>query len=410
MTERLYRSDPYRTRFDARVVERCSHDGQPAVMLDRTCFYATAGGQPHDLGTLGGVAVLDVVELDDQRILHVLSEPLPEGVVVAGEIDWARRHDHMQQHTAQHILSQAWLQSAGAETLSFHLGADECTIDIALKNASPVQVQAAEDLANTVIWRNLPVTVNEYSPDALGDVLLRKLPGTHERIRVVAVGDFDYSACGGTHLAASAEAGMVLIVATKAHQGGTRVSFVVGRRALAYHRRLSQAANLAARALSIHVDELPEAIIRQQEALKAAHKRDQELTRRWLEAALERNWEQADCIAGYKLVDLELDITAESLPQAIQLLVSHPRTVAMVTSRAPAVQIALAADAPVGMHLGNLLCEVLGEFGGKGGGSPVLARGGGLAAEATPKVLERLKQSLSDHLSMDSEQETGEER
>ncbi|PYQ46526.1 MAG: phosphoesterase, partial [Acidobacteria bacterium] len=155
MTQRLYRDDAYLLEFEARVVARREHEGRPAVVLDRTAFYAESGGQPWDLGVLGGASVLAVVDASD-TILHVLDRPLDEGATVHGQVDAARRRDHREQHHGQHLLSRALVEMAGASrTVSFHLGADESTIDLD-HEVDEQAVREAERRANEVIWAGRP--------------------------------------------------------------------------------------------------------------------------------------------------------------------------------------------------------------------------------------------------------------
>src|SRR5262245_3331490 len=163
MTDRLYYHDPYMREFDATIVERTTHEGKAAVVLDRTAFYPTSGGQPFDVGTLAGVAVSDVFDAEDGRLLHVIDRA-PAEDSVKGTIDWTRRFDHMQQHTGQHVLSAAFDRFLGARTESFHLGADYATIDLA-RDLSPADVARAEAEANRVVWEDRPVSIRFASAE-----------------------------------------------------------------------------------------------------------------------------------------------------------------------------------------------------------------------------------------------------
>ena len=197
---RLYYTDSYLRAFPATVLERSELAGAPAAVLDRTAFYPTSGGQPHDTGRLGAARVLDVqVREPDQQVLHLLDAPLEPGPV-EGEIDWIRRFDHMQQHTGQHILSQALLRVAGAETIGFHLGPESVSIDLP-SPPSERQIGEAEDLANQIVTGNLPVRAWFPDPAELRELPLRKPPEVAGPVRLVAIGDFDLSPCGGTHVA-----------------------------------------------------------------------------------------------------------------------------------------------------------------------------------------------------------------
>lgn len=233
MTARLYHDDAYLRRFDAAVLAHATHDGRAAVVLDRTAFYPEAGGQLGDRGMLAGVAVLDTQE-SDAGILHVLAgEPPPVGAIVTGELDWARRRQHMAQHTAQHLLSGALLDRAAAPTASARLGETALTIDAARDRIPDAELAAAEDLANDLIDDDLAIRAWFPTPDELASLKLRRDPKVTADIRVVAIGDFDYSPCGGTHCARTSQLHTLRIVGAERYKGMTRVTFTAARRARA---------------------------------------------------------------------------------------------------------------------------------------------------------------------------------
>ncbi len=212
MTDRLYYTDSYARQFGARVLEQITLDERPAVILDRTFFYPESGGQPSDRGTLGGAQVIDVISRQsDRAVMHVLSQPL-HATDAQGEVDWARRFDHMQQHTGQHILSQAFLRTADAETVSFHLGADSVTIDIAADRVTPALAEKTEEIANGVVLGDGPGRAWFPAADEIAKLSLRKTPDVDGALRVVAIGDFDLTACGGTHVARTGEIGLIKIL------------------------------------------------------------------------------------------------------------------------------------------------------------------------------------------------------
>jgi alanyl-tRNA synthetase len=199
MTERLYYSDSYLLEFTATVQAQEARGKNTAVALNRTAFYPASGGQPGDTGTLGEAHVLDVEETASGDVVHLLDAPLPPGSV-AGHVDWERRFDHMQQHSGQHVLSQAFLRTAGAETASFHLGRETSTIDIALARPSPDQIRTAEALATRIVFEDRPVSVINARPEQLNGLGLRKESSRQGEIRVIDIEAFDRSPCGGTHV------------------------------------------------------------------------------------------------------------------------------------------------------------------------------------------------------------------
>jgi alanyl-tRNA synthetase len=249
-TERLYFQDAYRREFEASVVERGVHEGKPAAVLDRTCFYPESGGQPADRGTLDGAAVVDVQECDGE-IVHVLDKEIA-GERVRGAIDWGRRFDHMQQHTGQHILSQCFVERLGGETMSFHLGAEVSTLEIGLRAASDEEQAGVEERANEIVAENREVKTYFVCEDKIGSVPLRRPPKKSGVIRVVEVNGFDYSACGGTHCRRTGEVGLVKIMRAEKIRNNLRFEFLCGGRALRdYARKNRLVAGLAA-SLSVH--------------------------------------------------------------------------------------------------------------------------------------------------------------
>ncbi len=232
MTRRLYHDDATVRRFEAQVVEHLTWKDQPAVVLDHTAFYPEAGGQLGDRGTLGDASVVDTQERDDGTIVHVLAGAAPAvGTIVTGELDWLRRRQHMAQHTAQHLLSGALLDRASAPTSSARLGETALTIDVARDRIPEAELAAAEDLANDLIDDDL--AIRAWFPDAaeLADLKLRRDPKVSADIRVVAIGDFDYSPCGGTHASRTSQLGSIRILGAERYKGMTRVTFAAGRRA-----------------------------------------------------------------------------------------------------------------------------------------------------------------------------------
>ena len=247
-TRRLYYEDAYLTEFEAEVVERAEREGRPAVVLDRTAFYPESGGQPWDAGTLGGTEVLEVLDLDGV-ILHVLAGEVP-GPSVRGKIDWPVRFAHMQQHTGQHVLSQAFWELLRGETLSFHMGRDVSTLEIGLKSITDADWDRVEDRANAVVREDREVKTCFVPEERIGEVPLRRPPKKSGLLRVVEVDGFDYSACGGTHVRRTGEIGPIKLVGLEKIRGNLRFEFLCGGRALADHRAKDRTVRALAAALS----------------------------------------------------------------------------------------------------------------------------------------------------------------
>jgi len=229
-TKRLFFENVTRLEFEARVLERRTVDGRPAVVLDQTAFYPESGGQPWDLGTIDGIPVLQVLD-EDGTIIHVL-ERNPAADTVAGKVDRTRRFDHMQQHTGQHVLSQAFIEIMNGETRSFHLGGETSTLEIGLGEISDANLDRVERRANEIVFADRVVKTYFVPAERIVEVPLRRPPKVEGLIRVVEVEGFDYSACGGTHVRRTGEIGLVKVIGAERIRGNLRFTFVCGGRAL----------------------------------------------------------------------------------------------------------------------------------------------------------------------------------
>ncbi|MHB1329005.1 MAG: alanyl-tRNA editing protein [Gemmatimonadales bacterium] len=390
-TLRRYYSDSYTTRFTAGVVEATEHGGHPAVILDQTYFYPTSGGQPHDTGTLNGVRVIDVVVREDGAVVHLLAESITPGPVT-GEIDQQRRRDHMQQHTAQHILSQAFIQIANAPTIGFHLGQDYVSIDLDTAQLDDTQRSAAFALARRTIEQATPVRA--WFPDdaELATIALRKTPDVEGPLRIVAIGDFDVSACGGTHVANTAEIGLIHWLRTERLKRGFRVAFHAGDRAQRDYEFKQQITSGLGAALSCSLTELPDAVARLQNDLQAARRevarfRDEGLDRE--AAALAK-----DAVAGPAgtkvVVAAWSGRPVEELRALALKATAGPGIVAFFASASgEKTQLAFGRSEDVAVDLKPSLDAALAVLGGgKGGGSRLIQAG----AAAAP--IETVRQAL----------------
>jgi alanyl-tRNA synthetase len=394
VTERLYYTDPYLNEFDARIVGVRDVNGRAGIVLDRTAFYPSSGGQPFDTGTLGERRVIDVID-DEAEIVHVIEGPAPEGAV-AGRLDWPRRFDHMQQHTGQHVLSAAIDQVCGVRTESFHLGPVSSTIDLA-RELTIAEITSSEDLANAVVWEDRPVAIKFVDAGDAG-LQLRKESARTGTLRIIDVEGFDVSACGGTHVARTGAIGIIAIAGWERLRGGTRLEFRCGSRALRAHRLLRDTVAAGGRLLSTGFEELPTAIERLQDDGKELRRRLKDLEGRL--AGYE-----ADAIAAHAVEVRGFRVVAEAVPDAdmnaiktiAQGVVSRPGHIAvLLTATSPAsVIVARAADVPV--DAARLLKQLTTHFGGKGGGRPELAQGGGLMARAD-EIVAAARQQLSTAL------------
>jgi alanyl-tRNA synthetase len=377
VTERLYYTDSYLTEFDATVLRLELCEGRPAAVLDRSAFYPTSGGQPFDTGRLGNATVVDVLDRDDREILHVIDRPLDPGPV-HGAIDWGRRFEHMQQHSGQHVLSAAFDRIAGARTESFHLGSVSSTIDLD-RTVTPGQIERAEDEANRIVWEDHPIVIRFADAEEALKLPLRKEPARAGELRLIEMTDFDISACGGTHVARTGAIGTIAIASSERFRGGTRIEFVCGVRALRGYRNLRDTVAASIRLVSVLPADLPAAIERLQGESKEAKRQIKDLQTRLAAFEGAALADRAEPHGALRVVVAVLEGWDQNGLKAIaSAIAARPTHVAaLFTVPTPsAVVIARASDVPVDCNVA--LKRLVERFGGKGGGRPEFAQGGGL--------------------------------
>lgn len=381
---RAYYTDAYITRFASVIEESTEEGGRPAVRLAQTYFYPTSGGQPNDTGFLRRgertARVLDVVVREtDDAVLHVLDGPLRLGEVT-GEIDWPRRFDHMQQHTGQHILSQAFIRVAEAETVGFHLSPRSVTIDLDRADVTPELWRAAELLANEVIWQDRPVSAREVSRDEADDLPLRKIPpGRDDRLRLIDIDGFDLTACGGTHVGRTGAVGALKVLKVERRGANARVEFCCGGRALVDYRQKHDVVTGLSEALTTGQVDLLSAVSRLQEEakeLRAALKR-QSVALLGLEAR--QLLTEAEPLGGARLVcRVFAGREADDLRQLGKMLAEAGGTVGLLGSAGEQAQLLFCRSADAPGVMGELIKPALAALGGaRGGGGPAFAQGGG---------------------------------
>jgi len=389
-TRCLYFEDARCLEFEAEVRERLIFEDKPAVVLDRTCFYPESGGQPWDLGMIGGAAVLKVVE-EGGRILHVLEREI-EGGPVRGRVDGARRFDHMQQHSGQHVLSQAFVEILGGETRSFHLGESASTLEIGLAAATEEEVSRVERRANEVVFEDRPVKTYVVPRERIGEVPLRRPPKVEGPVRVVEVEGFDYSACGGTHVGRTGEIGLIKIIGTERIRGQMRFPFVCGGRALAdYQAKTAVVRELVGRTNTAERD-IPAAMERISAELRSAKKRIQ---------ALE------ETAAGYEARDLAaaargrviLRDYPDRTPAAVRALALHliragDFFVLLGARSEERSHIVLARSESLAADLRRLVPVLSPMIEGKGGGGPSLVEIAGARGADVEAALRRAAEEL----------------
>ncbi len=417
-TERLYYNDSHLIEFEARVVdvtERVS--GWTAVVLDRTAFYPTGGGQPSDTGTLNGARVVECIDDGDRGVLHVVQGLAPSrDAVVSGRVDWARRLDHMQQHTGQHILSQAFIQLFNAPTKSFRVLESVCEIDIELNDPSSEVIERAVELANNVVWEDRTITIHNVSAAEAAELSLRKEPSREGELRLIEIEGFDLTPCGGTHAYRTGEVGMIVMRSWERAKGLTRIEFAAGMRALADYRKANRSAREVASLFSTGRDDTPEHAAQLVDEIKELHRQVRALEEVAAGVEAERLLASASVHSdGTRIVThvFGADATssaagsssasgsshardAESLKKLAHALTTHPRTIALLASRdkdAARLVFARSTDAPGDMSA--LMRDACAFLDGRGGGRPEMAQGGGKSVDKLDEALKRAVEFLS---------------
>ncbi|MEP6779867.1 MAG: hypothetical protein ABJC26_08265 [Gemmatimonadaceae bacterium] len=372
MTERLYYTDAYGAYFRAQIVDR-SDEGR-RVYLDRSAFYPTSGGQLHDLGTLNGIKVLEVVD-EDHRVAHVLEQTLPDYTEeVEGLIDWKRRFDFMQQHTGQHLLSAMLEDEYKWPTVSVHFGVESATLDVVAPDFDVTKLVEAERIANEIVVANREVTVSfEDSSEVTG---LRKPSGRAGTLRVVSIAEVDRSACGGTHVRHTGEIGAILLRRAERNKGFVRIEFLCGQRAVNAARHDADLLTRAAQIFTAAVDDVPRLVEAQQQQLKDLEREYRKLNTESAGYEARKHWDAAAPDAsGLRRIQLSFDSGAVKDREALaQSIVALGGVVVVITSKSP-VGVLLASSADSNVDAGVSIRGVVTPLGGRGGGSPRLAQG-----------------------------------
>jgi len=400
MTDRLYYHDSFVYDFEAEVRE-VVNSPRPALILDRSAFYPTSGGQIHDTGWLTSgsakLRVTEVADTEDGKVVHYIEAErdfdkgsLKQGTLVRGQIDVPRRRDHMQQHSGQHVLSAAFIRLFNIPTVSFHMAEDYCSIDLDTPTLTKEQVESAERLANEIVLENRPVNVSYVTREEAGKLGLRKLPPTErDELRLVDIQDFDLTACGGTHVSQTGQIASVLLRKTEKVRQGWRVEFVAGQRAVATARRDFTTLTETAALFSAHIYDVPTQARKALDEIKSLRKqREQsldELAAAQAATLLAETPEQG----GRRLIvrsfaDRELNFL-KLLAQ--KLTHQSPNAIALLATTSPQPSLIFAQSAGQPHDMGALLKEALAKLGGRGGGSKDMAQGGVPSADGLENAL-----------------------
>jgi alanyl-tRNA synthetase len=384
MTTKLYWHDSHLTQFSAQVIECFVQDGHQVVVLDQSAFYPGGGGQPYDTGIINEARVTAVAMAEDGRMLHHLEDDMSftVGETVAGAVDWPRRLEMLQQHTGQHILSQACFQLFGAETRGFRIFEQVAEIDLTL-DGSPDELATAigqaEELANAVVFEDRVVRLHTVTPGEAAQLPLRKETFNTDCVRVIEIADFDWSPCGGTHARRTGEVGLIAVRGWERAKRMTRVQFVCGGRALRDYRAANQTATSVARCLSVGRDEALEAVAR----LLEEHKKLERRARALVELATRAEAQEllaATPVTSTPRIILRIfdDRDFDDVKLLAHHLVADYGVLALLATRTrDLVRVVCARSADLPVEANTLLQPVCEQLGGRSGGKPEFAQGSG---------------------------------
>lgn len=375
-TELLYNIDPYMKEFEADILEVLPYENKFAAVLDRTVFYPEGGGQPSDTGSLDGIRVLQVLEKGG-RILHIMEE-IPLDTHVNGSIDWQRRFDHMQQHTGQHILSACFEELYQGHTDSFHMGRDIVSIEISIDSFSAEEAAKIENMANGIIYSNLPVTSSIVAEGDLSSLPLRKMPKVKENIRIVQVSNFDYSPCAGTHVGTTGEVGIIKIKSWEKCKGGMRFVFVCGYRALKDYGLQNFIIRTLCEKLSVKDSDITEAIEKMMDNLRNTEKQLASAVQELIKGEADGILRDCPVTNGIRLITRILDgRNINDVKLLGQYLTQSPGTIALLAGRNENAQVVFTRSDDIELDMNALFKTAIPMINGRGGGNSKTAQGGG---------------------------------
>ncbi len=404
MTDRLYYHDSFLYDFEAEVSE-VPAGARPALILNRSAFYPTSGGQIFDKGTISTdrnetLRVTEVAEAEDGRVVHYLEAPvkdLPPGTRVRGQIDATRRRDHMQQHSAQHVLSAAFVRLHNLHTVSFHMADDYCSIDLDTPTLSKEQIESAERLANEIILENRPVEIRFVTRDEAGKLGLRKLPtADRDELRIIDIHEFDLSACGGTHVRQTGQIGCILLRKAEKVRQGWRVEFVAGQRTVATARRDFTTLTEAAALFSAHIYDVPLQARKSLDEIRALRKQREQAEEELAAAQAAALLAETPESNGHRVVirtfsDRDMN-SLKLLAQKLTRLATN--AVALLASTSPQPLLVFAQSAGQSFDMGALMKQTMATLNGRGGGSKDMAQGGIPTADGIQSALDAASKTL----------------
>ena len=392
MNEPIYYKDAHQTTFEAEIAERVTENGRFGLILSQTAFYPTSGGQPYDTGHLNSLPVIEVSQRKvDGAIIHWLEKPAELPNSVTGQVNWTRRFDHMQQHTGQHMLSQAFIQLADAPTVSFHLSPKTVTIDLDVKELSQEKIDEVEQYVNRIVWENRSIDIKFVTLEEAQALNVRKLPPvTREKIRLVDISDFDLTACGGTHVTSTGGVGLIKVIKSERQNKKVRITFACGTRALTDYGQKNQIASTLTQQLTTGLEDLIPNISKMQNEVKRLQKDKKQLQSELISYQTDEIAETAVSIGTIKrIIHIMPDGNPALLRTLAQNLTQSPSTVVLLAATANGkTQLLFSSAKDVSVDMTALLKAVVAELGsGSGGGKGQTVQGG--TAVTDPTILQK---------------------
>ncbi|RLL48260.1 alanyl-tRNA editing protein [Oceanobacillus piezotolerans] len=396
-TERLYYQDPYIDTFSAKILHKGQDQkGRLYVVLDKTAFYPTGGGQPHDIGTLNHVQVYDVEDVEGE-IRHFIDVPLQEDSCY-GKVNWIRRLDHMQQHAGQHILSASFEELFGYKTVSFHLSTETCTVDLDITTLTEEEANKAEERVNQIILENRPIETKWVTEDEIHQYPLRKALSVTDNIRLVIIPEFDYNGCGGTHPNSTGQVNQLKILQWEKQKKKIRIHFVCGTRVLKQlhekHRIIQRLTPL----LNAPQEDLESAAKRLIEQQKIFEATISELKMEILKQEGSKLIEESIDTDHFHLVkNISIDRSITELQQLAKHITQNEDSILVlfVNKKEEKLQVICARSEDLDQNMNQLLKDVLPAINGKGGGSDSFAQGGGEPKVSPEDLIDKMLNVIS---------------
>lgn len=384
MTKKLYYENVYQSTFVATVTK--SEDDY--IVLSETAFYPTGGGQPYDTGTINGKIVSNVEEVNGE-IRHYISDSISVGSKVEGNIDWERRFDHMQQHAGQHILTAAFVELYGHETISFHLGSEKVTIDLNVESISSTELEKVEQLANQIILEQRKIETKWVSKEEVSQYPLRKTLSVEENIRLVIIPEFDYNGCGGTHPQSTGEVQAITILGTERQKKKTRVEFVCGNRVRKQIHDKTTVVSKLTSLLHAPQNELETAALRLIERNKTLEKEIKVLQENLLQFEAQDLLKKAIKVENHRVVQASFaDKGLQELQTVARyVLALDPEVNVLFVSEINGKLQFVCQREESAINMKNLAQSILPVINGRGGGNEKQAQGGGEVKTITSDAL-----------------------